>query len=293
MFNKRTAFSLFFPEPLDDQDYLNLHICEIKRVQLFYLSALNLPRQLEVLASMGVRVTLRLEEPFMVPLEGSYYDPLAWAGIRAGVLHIRQRVEVEAVICGNEPAHGYSLTWSSRNWGNLPDSMFPNQGGRAAAHARGVAGVVAALRGVCKVVSPGWEHKRITPRDAPEPGRATWRELCLGAYNSCDGNGSHVYGIAWLSPEDENRYLWSLGHEVERCHRAVWLNETQVGARALTDVQRMDAVMGMADLITEQEWGGRVVSLTPFVSNGRPDEAWSHMRMRDPRAYERLGRWLQ
>lgn len=299
MFNKRTAFQLFFPEPLDSQDYQNLRISELKRIQMYYISALNLPRQLETLASMGVRVTLRLEEPFMVPLEGSYYDPLAWPSIRAGVQHVKQRVEVEAVIVGNEPQHGYNLTWSSRNWGNLPDEMFPSEGGRASAHARGVAGIVGALRGVCKVVSPGWEHNWKTPhsspedpRNAPEPGRMTWRELCLPAYNACDGNGAHVYALNYVSHEDENRYLWALGREVERCHRAVWLNETQVGARGLADVQRMDAVTRMGDLIAEQIWGGRVVSFCFFCSNGRADEEWSHMRVRDPKAYELLGNWL-
>jgi hypothetical protein len=291
-FNKRTALQLFFPEPMDSQDYTNLRMSGIKRVQMFYKTALVLPRQLEELNRMGVAVTLRLEEPHMVLVAESYYNAATHPSIRAGVEQIKRRVAVEATVAGNEPAHGYDLTWRSRNWGNNPDAEFPNAGGRAVAHAQGVEGVTAALRGVSNVITPGWEHKRITPRDHPQPGRMTWRELCLGAYNKCD-NGAHLYAHSMLSPEDENRFLWALGEEVARCHRAVWLNEVSVKSTALDDVGRMAKIRLMADLIAQQEWGDRVVSFCPFVSNGRPDEEWSNMIMRAPQAYFELGGWLQ
>jgi hypothetical protein len=301
-FNKQTAFALFYPEPLDNVDYQNLRMSGVRRVQMFYKTALVLPRQLEELAQMGVGVTLRLEEPHMIPVAESYYNAANHASIKAGVEQIKRRVAVEAVIVGNEPEHPYKLVWGER-WGNNPDQEFPNPGGRAQAHADAVAAITPVLKGAAvRVVSPGWTHKRITPRDRPEPGRMSWRELTLPAYNACDGNGAHVYAHSWVSPEDENRFLWALGEEIARCHKAVWLNETNVRAGGLDPVARMRCVRQMADLIAQRHvgghevpfWhdGGRVVSFCPFVSNGRPDEEWSPMIIRHPQAYFELGQWL-
>jgi hypothetical protein len=290
-FNKQAAFQLFYPEPLSGRDYTNLATCGVKRVQLFFKSALNLPRQLEELARMGVRVTLRLEEPPMLPIPQTYYNPATHAQIREGVFAVKRLVSVEAVVVGNEPEIEYNLAWGGR-WGNNPEPRYPEPGGRAWAHGQAVRGVQAALRGVCQVISPGWSHKRVRPLDEPQPGRMTWRELTLPGYNVCDGNGAHVYAENWLSPEDENRYMWWLGEEVARCHRAVWLNETQVDTRGLPDLRQMQAVTKMADLIGSVRWGERVVSFTPFCANGQPNEPWSHMIMTDPAAYEHLGRWL-
>jgi hypothetical protein len=292
-FTKQTALALFFPEPMDELDFQNLRMSECRRVQLFYRTALVLPRQLEVLAQMGVSVTLRLEEPSQIPISESYYSQANHGSIRAGIEQIRRKVPVQAVIVGNEPEHPYNLAWG-HPWGNTPTPAFPSAGGRAQAHSDAVAALQPILKGLgVKAVSPGWTHKRITPRDDPQPGRMTWRELCAGAYNACDGNGAHVYAHNFISPEDENRYLWALGEEVARCHRSVWLNETNVNTRGISDAERMAKVRAMAELIAAQGWGGRVVTFCPFTSNGRDDEEWSHLIMRSPQAYFELGQWLQ
>jgi hypothetical protein len=88
-FDKQRAFSLFFPEPMDEQDFQNLRMSEVKRVQLFYRTALVLPRQLEILAQMGIIVTLRLEEPSQIPVSESYYNHATHSAIRAGIEQIR------------------------------------------------------------------------------------------------------------------------------------------------------------------------------------------------------------
>jgi hypothetical protein len=295
-FDKRSAFALFFPEPLDDVDKGNLLACGVKRVQLFVGVASNLPLQSDWLTSQGVRVTLRIEEPepSRGELPGSYYSPEGRAAIMERIRAIRRRVPVEAVIIGNEPEIAYNLEWGSANWGNNPDQWFLKPGGKAQAHMRAVDEMAARLRteGI-QPVSPGWSHQRITPRDQPQPGRAAWRELCLPSYNTMP-NGAHVYAHDWAPTphEDENRYLWALGIEVERCHQAVWLNETNVNKRSMTGVDRMRKVRLMAELIAQQAWGGRIVSFCPFVSNGRAGEEWSHKIIRERQAYDELGAWL-
>jgi len=283
-----SQWALFFPAPMSGADRANLRASGVRRVQTFLTTALAHPEQLDYLAAQGVRVSLRLDEPNRGQEGSSYYNRLNHPDILAKVRAVKMRVPVEAVIMGNEPENDYDLTWNSTNWGNMPDQWYRLPGGKAQAHAEAVADLAFALRGMgVASVSPGWTHKRITPRDAPQPGRESWRELTAYAYNACAANGAHLYAHDWASAEDENRYLWATGKEVARCHRAVWINETNVHKKE--DVWQMQTVIAMYQLLMAQSWGSRVVSFCPFVSNTGGPGYDSVYVLSDPAAYELLG----
>ncbi|HEX8221695.1 MAG TPA: hypothetical protein VF914_21080 [Chloroflexia bacterium] len=300
MIPKQDWFCLFFPEPLDETDFKNLEASEVKRVQLFFRAALNRPEMLKRLKAMGVRVTLRLEEPGQdEPVEFTYYGANAWLWVRSGLLQIGQLVNVEAVIVGNEPEQPYDLSWSSANWGNNPDGKWAR--GKVWHHAFAFEQVRKALADLpVKVVSPGWSCQRMTPNDRPQPGRASWGRSCADAYNGAfitrpeEGEklatGAHIYVHNWLSDEDINRFKWELANELERCHRVVWINECN--SNNGTPLQRMAAVLAMADLVRGHRDGGRVGSFCPFVSNGLGNAYGAGYIMRDPECYKLLGRWL-
>jgi hypothetical protein len=245
------------------------------------------------LAQQGIRVTLRIEEPALGHETDSYYDWPAQLGIFNRVRAVQALVNVEAVIVGNEPQSGYDLTWQSGNWGNNPDAYFTEAGGKAAKHNREVAAMVSLLRPLgVQIISPGWEHRRVRPEQPAQPGRATWRELCLPSYNACHGNGAHLYADSWASPEDDNRYKWAFGEEVERCHKALWINETNQHNPDATPVQKMRSCMAMYDLLMTLPDANRVVSYCPFVSNtGGPGYDQTYV-MRDPQCYTELAAWL-
>lgn len=282
-----SKWQLFYPAPMDGQDKANLAASGIRRVQLFLGMAGNFPDQLDYLASKGVKISLRIEEPNHGEEGASYYNRNNHGAILAQIRAVKARVPVEAVICGNEPEHPYDLTWQSGNWGNNPDTWFRGPGGKAQAHADAVGALTFALRTLqVPCVSPGWAHKRITPRDAPLPGRASWRELTAPAYNQCAANGAHIYCHDYVSDEDENRYLWAAGEEVARCHRAVWINETNVHKGE--DVWQMQSIIKMYKLLMAQSWGGRIVSFCPFVANtGGPGYDQIYV-IKDPQAYALL-----
>lgn len=300
MVPKRDWFCLFFPEPLDELDFGNLKASGVKRVQLFFRTALNHPEMLKRLRSMGVRVILRLEEPAQhEPVETTYYAANAWLFIRAGLLQIMQLVDVEAVIVGNEPEQPYDLTWSSFNWGNNPDAKWPL--GKVWHHAFAFEQVRRALADLpVKIVSPGWSCHRMTPNDRPQPGRASWGRICADAYNGFFAatpqeaervkNGMHVYVHNWRSEEDRNRFKWALGNELERCHRVAWMNENN--SNNGTDMEQMAAVIEMSDITRSHPDGGRVESFCFFVSNGRGNAWRAEYIVRERAAYDMLGRWL-
>lgn len=312
---ERARWALFFPEPMDEADKGNLEACGIKRVQMFLDVAANMarsvpghsPAQLQWLASRGVRLTLRVEEPRRGQESVSYYNRATNESTLSKIDAVRQFVPVEAIVMGNESEGDYDLTWSTQaGWGNNPDQWFPRPGGKAQAHMEAVLALGQAIhtrwQGAVKPVTPGWTHKRLTPRDPPQPGRSSWREIVLPAYNGMlDGrqvylpaNGAHLYAHNWLSEEDRNRYLWAAGIEVERCHREIWLNETNVNnVPNGTALERMTAIVGMAQLLSQQEWGNRFVSWCPFVSNGLGNAYKPGYVMRDRVCYVMLGQRLQ
>lgn len=287
MLPKQDWFCLFFPEPLDGIDTQNLITSGVRRVQVFFKTALAIPAMLTGLAALGVRVILRVEED-------DYYDDGAPSRVVDGVRAIMQLVQVEAVIVGNEPEQGYDLTVGSPNWGNNPDALFAK--GKAFEHAYAFDGVRKLLVGLhVKVVSPGWSCNRMTPNDAPQPGRETWERICSMAYGQADYNGAHVYVLNWLGDEDSNRYKWELGNEEERCHKPLWINECNSGSSQATAVQHMAAVLQMADIArTHPQLASRVASFCPFVSNGLgpPSYPMAYV-MKDPRCYELVAAWMQ
>lgn len=279
---------------MSQRDHENRVASGVTRVQLFLGVAKNTPAQLDTLRSQGVSVILRIEEPDPGKRAGSYYDEGAHLQIVGDVNAVRQHVEVEAVIVGNEPQGFYNLKHGSPTWGNKPEPEYPNKGGRAEAHRYALGKLRVALQaGGLKVVSPGYKRGRVRPEQPPEPGNATWARECLLEYNKCDAGGIHVYEDSWLSVEDENRYKWAVGEELERVHTSVWLNETNINTRQATDVERMRALISMYDLLASQPWtDGVITSFCPFSSNGRSDEIWSHMIIRDIWAYQTLRTWL-
>jgi hypothetical protein len=297
---KQDWFSLFFPEPLNNVDWGNLQTSGVRRVQLFFRTALNRPNQLQQLASMGVRVVLRLEEPGQdEPLNDTYYGAGAPGRIRGQLLQLMQLVQVEGVIVGNEPEQPYDLTWKSPNWGNNPDGKWPI--GKAWHHARAFDEMRQALGDLpVRIVSPGWTCQRLTPNDRPQPGRATWARICADPYNGTFirdpavgaklANGVHIYVLNWLGEEDFNRFRWGFGNELERCHRAVWINECNTNSGP--PVERMRAVLSMADLVRAHPDGNRVESFCPFVSNGLGNHFPAGYIMRDRACYELLSAWM-
>jgi hypothetical protein len=247
---------------------------------------------LQWLAQQGIRLTIRIEEPNAGEERGSYYDWPAQVPIMAKIRAVQALVDVEAVIVGNESEGPYDLTWASHNWGNTPDATWILPGGKAQAHNAAVHAMGLLLRPLgVKVISPGWAIRRITPTDPPQPGRMSWRELCAPSYNECDYNGVHIYEYSAISPEDDNRFLWTLGEELARCHRAVWLNEFNVSTG--TALERMRACIHFAQLIDATPWADRVQSITPFVSNGTGVGYDPGYVMRDPQCYTELAAWLR
>lgn len=294
MGDKQQTTCLFFPEPLDATDEGNLLESGVLRVQLFYGVASNKTEELTWLASKGRSVILRLEEPNRdngTEIATSYYNGVARGRITERVSELADLVAIEAVIIGNEPEFQYDLTRGSKNWGNKGEPYFPE--GRVFAHQYALNEMREELASIgIASVAPGWTHKRIVPRDTPQPGRAMWGRVCTEAYNKCKAGGIHAYQHDWASHEDENRVLWWIGNELERVHTEAWWNEGNANKRAMTQVQRMGACLGMFDIVDEQPWGDTFTSRCPFVSNGRLDQEWSHMIMRDRICYTVLGQWM-
>jgi len=294
---KSGTWCLFFPDEMAEQDHNNRAVSGIHRVQLFLGVGYNRREQLHRLAAEGVSVIFRIEEPSrgnQQDVNGSYYTADGRARIARQLSEIRQDVPglvVEAAIAGNEPEIEYDLTrGDGHEWGNAPEANFPQ--GRLWLHQYAVGEMRKLLTPMGIVtVAPGWSHRRLTPRDAPEPGRQSWARACGEVYNGGPA-GMHAYCHSYTSPEDENRLLWRVGIELERIQGEAWINEISVKSMVLTDVQRMLAVMRMYDLLAAQPWSGPIKSFCPFVSNGRVDQSWSNMIMRDPQCYVELGAWL-
>src|SRR6266516_2836918 len=91
---RREDFALFWSLPPDAQDWDNLTISGVKRVQLVaaFADAATVTR----LGSMGVRCTVRLDEP-------DYADDLARARQRAVLSALRPLDMVDTVMIGVEP----------------------------------------------------------------------------------------------------------------------------------------------------------------------------------------------
>lgn len=298
MRDKRATFCAFFPEPMDDIDRGNLLAAGIGRCQMFLGTAYNRREQLHWLASVGIRAIFRLEEPpsdNSLEIYNSYYSAAGRQRIARQVAELQEAVPglvVEACIAGNEPEIEYSLQRGSPNWGNQPEPTFPQ--GRVWQHQYAVGELRPLLTGLgITTVAPGWSHKRLTPRDAPEPGRQTWARACGNVYNEGPA-GLHAYCINWQGPEDENRLLWHVGIELERIQGEAWINELNIKTHRLdgNDVGRMGAIIQAYDLLAAQPWSDAIKSFCFFVSNGRTDQDWSNMIIRDPAAYAALGRWI-
>ncbi|MGA7730997.1 MAG: hypothetical protein WCD37_06955 [Chloroflexia bacterium] len=303
MQNKRQTMCLFFPEPMTELDTGNVLVAGVTRVQLF-LGVAHDPRQLEQLqwlAAHGIHVILRIEEPSRDnagEVAASYYQAGNRPEIARKIGELQARVPglvIEAAIAGNEPDIEYNLTRGSNTWGDTAEANFPQ--GRVWEHRLAVEDLRTLLTpmGVL-VVAPGWSHKRLTPRDAPDPGRMTWARIVADIYNQ-GPVGLHAYCINYSGPngpEDENRLLWRVGNELERIHSDVWINEINVASRLFNNrpVDRMLMVLEMYDLLAAQPWTGAIRSFCPFVSNGRTDQPWSNMIMRERECYVRMGAWI-
>ena len=295
MIEKRQTFALFFPQPMDEADKTNLLISGVQRIQAFLNIAHNNREQLRWLAGHGIRVVFRIDEPSRgnaAEVAASYYRVAGRVEIARKIGEIRMDVpglNIEAVIGGNEPEIEYDLRRNAV-WGDRPEANFAQ--GRVWEHRLAVS-ELRRLLAPTLVVAPGWSHKQQTPRDAPEPGRATWGRIVSDVYNQGPG-GLHAYCINWAGPEDENRLLWWVKHELERIHGDVWINEINVVTHALDTqpVDRMRAVLAMYDLLAAQQWSGAIKSYCPFVSNGLPGQQWSNMIMRARGCYEFLAQWM-
>ena len=303
----RDVWALFFPQPPDEQDLNNLAVAGVDRAYLHFWMVQEHMDALVNLGERGVRVILRIEEPSP---QMAYMDPRSYYHERGpeaicATLNLYQRfADIEAVTVGNEPEHEYDLTRTARSekggWGNFPFGVWQHWAGKAGAHAEAVGRVADALydSGV-KVVSPGWTHRRITPHQPAEPGRASWARLCTDAYNRCHGGGIHLYGYGHETlhkdGEDYNRLLWALGHELERVHTEPWVLEANTDKEEGSEVEHMMWCIKMFEAITNpvHSHGANLGAFIPFTSNGVPGDSWPHrFLMRDPAAYRVLGEYL-
>ncbi len=297
MRDKQQTFALFFPEPLANIDQANLLMSRVQRVEMLLSVARNNPAQLNWLAAHGIRAIFRVEEPSrgnIAEVAASYYRPDGRVSVTHRLAEIRASapgLTIEAVIAGNEPEVEYDLRRNTPTWGDLPEATFPQ--GRVWEH-RFAVSELRRLLAPTVVVAPGWSHKQQTPRDAPEPGRATWGRILADVYNQGPA-AMHAYCINWLGSEDEHRLLWWVKHELERIHSDVWVDEINVVTHTLDSepVERMRAVLGMYDLIAAQDWSSVIKSFCPFVANGRSDQGWSNMIMNDRNCYSLLAQWIQ
>ncbi len=299
MNNKQASLCLFYPDEMSEQDHINRATSGCTRTQLFLGVGYNRREMLKRLAAEGVSVIFRLEEPSRdssLDVFNSYYSGQGRERIARQVAELQQDVpglHIEACIAGNEPEGEYDLTrTSTTTWGNKPEPAFPQ--GRMWQHQYAVGEVRLLLQPMgITTVAPGWSHKRLTPRDAPEPGRQSWARACGEVYNQGPA-GMHSYLINYESAEDANRLLWHVGIELERIQGVCWINEINVKTHKLDgdDVGRMGAILGAYDLIAAQPWSDAIKSFCFFAANGRTDEDFSNMIIRDPAAYAALGAWL-
>lgn len=271
----RSLFSLFFSLPLDDTDWRNLTTSGVKRVMLPYWVVKAHPEQLQRLASMGVRLVVRLangESDTIITI--------------CHVLHAAaQLVVIDFVIVGNEPDSGIDFSRGSPTWHQE----------RAYMNAGYVKEMVPALAAVgLRAVSPAWSMRSISEDDVPQPGLTTWREIVAPAYQQCYAEAAHIYDYSWSGVVDELRFKYSLQEALEALHLNVVLDE--VGVDRGTNVERMAAYIAMSrDLERIPALGSAVIMFCPFVSNGDPGNPPVYDRgfiMRDAAAYQALGTYI-
>lgn len=273
---QKADFTLFFSMPLDEVDWDNLARSKVVRVMLPL--GLADTGTLDRLWSMGVGVVLRIEE-------GTYYDQHSPEQIAQRVVDCALHAHVHFAIIGCEPEAHYDWRWGY-DWHQ--DQAWPHRSAvartSAAIHNRGY-----------RTASPGWRMRMISETDPPEPGWATWLEICRIEYDSCDLNGCHLYEYGWESWVDENRFRTTLQRFMTDYHKDLVIDEIGVGSG--DQVAKMSAYINIAQIILDDDYilGDRVKMLCPFVSNGAPGNPPVYdpeYIIRDPAAYDLLGTWM-
>lgn len=297
---------LHFSMPLSEEDRANYdraHACRVMMpFWLAYRDWLSHPtdNSLLFLRSRGAELTLRIEEPRVEEGISGYYTVQGSTDIvnaLSDLLHAG--IMVEAVVIGNEPEGEFDLKRGSASWGNQRTVAFPLMGGRAEAHALAVSRLHAKImqaRLPVKVVSPGWAlHNRTVPRAPALPGRGTWYRWTGDAYDECHGNGAHLYLDNYLSEEDQNRALWQLHLEEERCHKPIWLLEVGVFAEGQNQMYRMLAYQDLLMQLLDPRnggHGGALAAYCPFVCNGTGLGWKAQYLLTEPLVYNTLGTFL-
>lgn len=268
----RSYFTLFWSIPPDDTDWLNLNTSGVKRVMLPYMLVKTKPDVLAHLASLQVRVVVRLANGEPDPIDT--------------ICHVLQAaahtVSIDFVIVGNEPDSGLDWRDGAPTWGQ----------DRAYQHVAYVNAIVPALTAVgLQAVSPAWSMRSISEDDEPQPGVTTWREICEPAYEKCMACGAHIYDYAWQGVVDELRFKFALQEALEALHKPVVLDE--VGVDRGSNVERMNAYIAMSrDLERIPALGARVLMFCPFVSNGDGHGYDPGFILRDTAAYQALGQYI-
>ena len=278
---RRTDFTLFWTLPPDGVDWQNLALARVRRMQL--VAALAGRDLLLRLRDAGVQgVTVRMNEEDYATHE---------ARLRA-----RDRIApllalgVDIVIVGVEPEHAFDFRYNSPGWGQ--DAAF--------AHSSNLREMLGLLRPLgVRVASPGWTSraKDMNWREGLFPGEQTWLEITREVYNACDLNGFHWYSYDGTDYDVRERMRRTLWQEQERRHLPIYIDE--VGVDRGTPVQRMGIYLHLATLLLDSTSnqpfalsGARVAALTPFVSNGN-GVGWDiRYLIRDPMAYQMVGRFL-
>lgn len=277
--------------PLGPPDLANFSNSEARRAMMPFWIADTHPDSLAALTSLGAAVTLRIEDDYRL------YSTSGPDQVNAALDRMFRAVpglRLDGVIVGNEPEREYDWTWESEDWGNRYTEGHRSWGGRAYEHAVATSRV----RGVLQMrripaLSAAWSVRRKVPRTPGQPGRGSWYRICADQYDGCDGNCVHLYLDRKESPEDENRLLWQLGNEEERCHKPIWI--TEVGIRyAASQVAKMLGYMDLLRLILDPASGhdtSRFRAYAPFVCNAAPGQHQDYV-ISDPSAYYTIGTYL-
>ena len=273
---RREDFALFWSLPPDLQDWDNLTVSRVRRVQL--VASFTDQPTIARLASMGVRCTVRLDE-------ADYATGDARLRSRDRIGTLLPLGAIDTVMVGVEPENAFNFRFGSPTWGQHA----------ALDHAALLTAMTALLRPLgVRVVSAGWTARGIDMNwsnpEGVQPGLYTWLEITRQAYNACDLNGFHLYGYdgteydLW---ERMRRHLWV---EQGRRHKPLYIDEVGV-LGSNTPVDKMRSYVRFATRLLGP-MGERVAAFTPFVSNGTGIGWDPRFLIRDRQAYLLLRRFI-
>lgn len=292
-FDRRQRVALHFSMPLDGLDWSNLQRSGARLVQIPWAHALyrepgsppESPTQARRLAQAGYRVILRM----------GHED---YVGRSAEQLRAQMRLRLseagtqgyDAVIIFNEPdidartGQPINLQHGSPSW----------QEGKAYLHAWDTDQVRQALQGLVRLVGAPLSNRHPSEDDRPEPGLLEWWARLKWAYHQPGivGVGCHIYeqffnddpGAVDTMRAKHKLWMWGSFWQPR-----LWMDEFSVTHG--TPVERARAWCSMVRLL--ERCPQQLELFSPFVSNGLGNAYGADLVVRDPAAYEELGRFIR